>query len=385
MGDRGKKSETAEYMAAKKILDYVLSNIELGIIVRDVESGRVVFANEKASSDIAIETVIRETYDEAIVNNGKLKEGFKYNNVKYYSKYGRWFEVRLKEMAWVDAKSVVVATALDVTDSKRQDKRKYNKHEEFIKEAVETRRDEFVLFYQPLVDANTKECISCEALIRWDSKSLGFLYPGDFIPMAEYLGLITTIGEYVMETACIQCKDWNDRGFKDFRVSVNLSVVQLMQFDIVDSIKEIIERTEVDPSNIYVEVTESFAINDMERVIAILKALKGLGIKIALDDFGTGYSSLNYIKRLPLDIIKIDKTFIDDIIEDEYSRAFVKLIVDLSKTLKTKVVAEGVETEEQYIMLRDFGVDYIQGFYFGKPIDAISFEKENLSKLKKIS
>ena len=381
MGDSGRKSETADNIAAKKILDYVLSNIELGIIVRDVESGRVVFANEKASSDIAIETVVRETYDEAIVNNGELTEGFKYNNVKYYSKYGRWFEVRLKEMSWVDGESVVVATALDVTESKRHSKIKNNKQEEYIREACEGSKDEFVLFYQPLVDAKTKKCISCEALVRWDSKSLGFLYPGDFIPMAEYLGLITTIGDYVMENACIQCKDWNDRGYKDFSVSVNLSVVQLMQFDIVDSIKEIIERTEVNPSNIYVEVTESFAINDMEKVINILTSLKNIGIKISLDDFGTGYSSLNYIKKLPLDIIKIDKTFIDDLNEDEYSRAFVKLIVDLSKTLKTKVVAEGVETKEQYELLKEFGVDYIQGFYFGKPIDAINFEKENLNKI----
>ena len=379
MGDRTKKSDEAESLAAKKILDYVLSNIELGIIVRDVESGRVVFANEKASSDIAIESVIRETYDEAIVNNGKPKEGFKYDNVKYFSKFGRWYEVRLKEMAWVDSSSVVIGTAVDVTNSKRHGKRKYNKSEEYMKEAVETSKEEFVLFYQPLIDTKTKSCIGCEALVRWDSKVLGFLYPGDFIPMAEYLGLITTIGEFVMERACIQCKDWNDRGYKDFHVSVNLSVVQLMQFDIVESIKDIIEKTGVNSSNIYIEVTESFAINDMNRVITILEKLRQLGIKIALDDFGTGYSSLNYIKRLPLDVIKIDKTFIDDFVDDEYARAFIKLIVNLSKTIGTKIVAEGVEKEEQYELLREFGVDYIQGYLFGKPVNALEFEEKNLT------
>jgi EAL domain-containing protein (putative c-di-GMP-specific phosphodiesterase class I) len=126
-----------------------------------------------------------------------------------------------------------------------------------------------------------------------------------------------------------------------------------------------------------VEVTESFAINDINRVITILNNLRKLGIKVALDDFGTGYSSLNYIKRLPLDIIKIDKTFIDDLIEDEYAKAFIKLIIDLSKTIGTQIVAEGVEREEQYALLKEFGVDYIQGYLFGKPVDSLSFEKDN--------
>ncbi|WP_051637140.1 putative bifunctional diguanylate cyclase/phosphodiesterase [Lachnospira multipara] len=377
MSERGSNNKDNGNLAAKRILDYILSNIELGIIVREVESGKVVFANEKASLDVAVETVIRNTYDEAIVNEGKPSEGFKYNNIKYYPQYGRWYEVRLKEMCWVDGKSAVIGTALDVTDNKRFANRKYNKHEEYIKEAVETSKDEFVLFYQPIVSTVTKECVGSEALIRWDSKSLGFMYPSDFIPMAEYLGLITTIGEFVIENACLQCKEWNDNGHPDFHVSVNLSAIQLMQFDLVEDIKEIIDRTKVNPKNIVVEVTESFAINDINRVITILNNLRKLGIKVALDDFGTGYSSLNYIKRLPLDIIKIDKTFIDDLIEDEYAKAFIKLIVDLSKTIGTQIVAEGVEREEQYALLKEFGVDYIQGYLFGKPVDSLSFEKDN--------
>ena len=247
-----------------------------------------------------------------------------------------------------------------------------------MRQAVSTGIDEFVVFYQPVVNVNTQMCTSCEALVRWDSKSLGFMGPGEFIPLAEYLGLITSIGDYVLEEACRRCKLWNDNGHPDFYINVNLSVVQLLQKNVVENIKRILDKTGVNPKNIVLEITESFAINDMQRVMDIITGLKKLGPRIALDDFGTGYSSLNYIKQLPLDIIKVDKTFIDDIIEDDYAQAFVKLIVDLSKTIGTKIVVEGVEHKEQFELLKSLGVDYIQGYYFGKPVPANIFEEKNL-------
>lgn len=247
-----------------------------------------------------------------------------------------------------------------------------------MRQAVSTGIDEFVVFYQPVVDVNTQMCTSCEALVRWDSKALGFMGPGEFIPLAEYLGLITSIGDYVLEEACRRCKIWNDNGHPDFYINVNLSVVQLLQKDVVENIKRILDKTGVNPKNIVLEITESFAINDMQRVMEIITGLKKLGPRIALDDFGTGYSSLNYIKQLPLDIIKVDKTFIDDIVEDDYAQAFVKLIVDLSKTIGTKIVVEGVEHKEQFELLKSLGVDYIQGYYFGKPVPANIFEEKNL-------
>lgn len=247
-----------------------------------------------------------------------------------------------------------------------------------MRQAVSTGIDEFVVFYQPVVNVNTQMCTSCEALVRWDSKALGFMGPGEFIPLAEYLGLITSIGDYVLEEACRRCKLWNDNGHPDFYINVNLSVVQLLQKNVVENIKRILDKTGVNPKNIVLEITESFAINDMQRVMDIITGLKKLGPRIALDDFGTGYSSLNYIKQLPLDIIKIDKTFIDDIIEDDYAQAFVKLIVDLSKTIGTKIVVEGVEHKEQFELLKSLGVDYIQGYYFGKPVPANIFEEKNL-------
>ena len=247
-----------------------------------------------------------------------------------------------------------------------------------MRQAISNEINEFVVFYQPVVNVNTQMCTSCEALVRWDSKALGFMGPGEFIPLAEYLGLITSIGDYVLEEACRRCKIWNDNGHPDFYINVNLSVVQLLQKDVVENIKRILDKTGVNPKNIVLEITESFAINDMQRVMEIITGLKKLGPRIALDDFGTGYSSLNYIKQLPLDIIKVDKTFIDDIVEDDYAQAFVKLIVDLSKTIGTKIVVEGVEHKEQFELLKSLGVDYIQGYYFGKPVPANIFEEKNL-------
>ena len=246
-----------------------------------------------------------------------------------------------------------------------------------MRQAVASGIDEFVVFYQPVVDVRTGECSSCEALVRWDSKALGFMGPGDFIPLAEYLGLITSIGDYVLEEACRQCRYWNEHGMPDFHINVNLSVVQLLQKDVVGTVERILKKTGVKPRNIVLEITESFAINDMDRVLEIIRGIKELGPRIALDDFGTGYSSLNYIKQLPLDIIKVDKTFIDDIAEDEYAQAFIKLIVELSDTIDTSIIVEGVENENQLNILKELGVDYIQGFYYGKPVPAYEFERLN--------
>ncbi|MGN0481115.1 MAG: putative bifunctional diguanylate cyclase/phosphodiesterase [Lachnospiraceae bacterium] len=264
---------------------------------------------------------------------------------------------------------------------KADDKVKRLDIENNLRQAVADQCSEFVVFYQPIIDVKTGKCCSSEALVRWNSAGLGFVGPGEFIPLAEYMGLIVYIGDFVLEEACNQCRKWNAGGYPDFRINVNLSIVQLMQRDIISTIQHVFEGSGVDSENICLEITESMAINDMGRVLKIIDSLKGLGAKIALDDFGTGYSSLNYIKQLPFDIIKVDKTFIDDIVEDDYAQAFVRLIVDLSKTLNAKVCVEGVETKQQLDKLTELGVDYIQGYYFGKPVTADEFEKLHLPEL----
>ena len=283
--------------------------------------------------------------------------------------------IKMADMAMYDAKKSGKNRYGFYDGSKNRNTVQQLDIENNMRQAIASGIQEFVVFYQPVVDAVTKKCTSCEALVRWDSKALGFMGPGDFIPLAEYLGLITDIGDYVLEEACCQCRKWNESGYPDFHINVNLSVVQLLQKNVVENIGRILHKTGVNPRNIVLEITESFAINDMERVMKIIAGLKALGPRIALDDFGTGYSSLNYIKQLPLNIIKVDKTFIDDIVEDEYAQAFVKLIVDLSQTIGTQIVVEGIECEEQYELLRDLGVNYIQGYLFGKPVAAEEFEK----------
>jgi diguanylate cyclase (GGDEF)-like protein len=288
-----------------------------------------------------------------------------------------------------DVNEVIKLADIAMYDSKKSGKNQYSFYdnarkqniiqrldiETNMRQAIATEIQEFIVFYQPVMDVNTMTCSSCEALVRWDSKTLGFLGPGDFIPLAEYLGLITSIGDYVFEESCKQCKIWNDNGFPDFKININLSVVQLLQKNVVQNIDRILRETKVNPVNVVLEITESFAINDMDRVLNIISEIKKLGPQIALDDFGTGYSSLNYIKQLPLDIIKVDKAFIKDILEDEYAQAFVKLIVDLSKTIDTKIVVEGIENKEQFNLLKELGVNYIQGYLFGKPVPAEEFEQ----------
>ncbi len=250
--------------------------------------------------------------------------------------------------------------------------------EKNMRSAVAIGCEEFELFIQPIIDVKTKNCTGGEALIRWNSDNLGFLNPVDFIPLAEHLGLITPIGDYFLRKACIANRRWSDMGI-DKRINVNLSVVQLLQNNAVEKIEDAIVSTGVKPENLVLEVTESLAINDMSRMKKKIKSIKELGVKIALDDFGTGYSSLNYIKQMALDIIKVDRTFVQDLVEDDYAQTFVKLITELSDKLDMKVCVEGIESIGQFEMLEKLNVALAQGYYFSRPIPLRQFEKEFLN------
>ena len=250
--------------------------------------------------------------------------------------------------------------------------------EKNMRNATNNAFSEFEVVYQPIVDVTRESnpCVGAEALIRWNSGELGLIAPTDFIPLAEYLGLINPIGAYVLEEACKRCKYWNDMGHPDYKVNVNLSVVQLLQNDIVKKIKGIIDEVGIEPGNLCLEVTESLAINDMVRMKRILSEIKALGVKVALDDFGTGYSSLNHIREMPLDIIKIDKCFIEHLGEDDFSDAFVKMVTELANTIGVHVCVEGVETDRQYAIIKKMGIYYIQGYFFDKPMCIESFEEK---------
>lgn len=252
--------------------------------------------------------------------------------------------------------------------------------EKNIRKATLTAMSEFEVYYQPIIDIQKEgnPCCGAEALARWNSAEMGFISPADFIPLAEYLGLINPIGEHILLKAAKRCKYWNDMGHPEYKVNVNLSVVQLLQNDIVKRIDHVLKETRINPKNLCLEVTESLAIDDIKRMISVLNQIRQLGVDVALDDFGTGYSSLNHIRELPIDVIKIDRCFVDDIETDEYAAAFVTMVAQLADAIKVQVCVEGVETKEQYEKLKQMKVEMIQGFYFGKPMMLEDFERKYL-------
>lgn len=229
-------------------------------------------------------------------------------------------------------------------------------------------RDEFLLHYQPQVDINTGEIVGMEALIRWQHPQLGLVPPNQFIPLAEETGLICPIGEWVLRTACTQHQTWRSDGLSPMRIAVNLSARQFQQPSLVQTIVQILQETKIEPCYLELEITESIAMQDVNFSIAVLQELRQMGIQIAMDDFGTGYSSLSSIKHFPLQVIKIDQSFVRELIIDPSDAAIAKAVVALGQGLNLRVLAEGVETLEQLKFLQSIGCDTAQGYLFSKPL-----------------
>jgi diguanylate cyclase (GGDEF)-like protein/PAS domain S-box-containing protein len=236
-------------------------------------------------------------------------------------------------------------------------------------------RGQFELLYQPRVDLKTLELTGCEALIRWQLPGRGEIGPSRFIPIAEETGLIGPIGRWVLQTACAQNKAWQDAGMKPCVVAVNVSPRQFRRDDLVQTITEVLEQTQLEPRWLEIEITENMVMHDGEQMVEMLRAIKRLGVQIAVDDFGTGYSSLSYLQRFPVNRLKVDRSFVQDIARDADSAAIVRTIIALGHNLGLKVVAEGVETEDQIAFLADNACDELQGYYFSKPISAWRFRK----------
>jgi diguanylate cyclase (GGDEF)-like protein len=230
-------------------------------------------------------------------------------------------------------------------------------------------REEFVLHYQPQVDLCDGRIVGMEALVRWNHPERGQVQPAEFIGLAEESGLIVPIGAWVIRTACAQAKAWQDAGCGKFRIAVNLSMRQFAQADLVEYIAAVLQETGLDAQSLEIELTESSVMTDVERSIDILHRFKALGLHMSIDDFGTGYSSLSYLKRFPIDVLKIDQSFVRDI-ETADDAAIVKAIISMAHSLGMRVIAEGVETESQCDFLRLNMCDEIQGYLFSKPTDA---------------
>lgn len=242
-----------------------------------------------------------------------------------------------------------------------------------LRQALERR--EFLLHYQPIIDLSSRTITAVEALIRWQHPELGLIPPAKFIPLAEETGLINPIGEWVLETACAQAKTWQRSGFHPMRMAINLSADQFRQPYLIRQLDSILGKTSLDARWLELEITESMAMVDPEGTQKVLAELNTMGIRIAVDDFGTGYSSLGYLKRFPIDYLKIDQSFVRDIPEDQNGIAITKTIIAMAKTLKQRVIAEGVEKDEQLAFLTACECEEGQGYFFSRPRTALDLEK----------
>lgn len=239
--------------------------------------------------------------------------------------------------------------------------------------------NEFQVYYQPQVNIKTGKLIGMEALLRWIKPDKTRIMPSEFIPIAEDTGLILPLGEFVLKQACRQTKLWHTKYGYPLKISVNISEKQLENKNFIDVVSNVLTETEFNPKYLELEITESVAIKDINNIVMLLNKLKDINVKIALDDFGTGYSSLSYLKELPLNTIKIDKSFIDNIEYDQKKKAIMKSVAILSHDIDLNIICEGVETENQLEFLKSINCDEVQGYYFGKPFSALDFESNFLT------
>jgi EAL domain-containing protein (putative c-di-GMP-specific phosphodiesterase class I) len=233
-----------------------------------------------------------------------------------------------------------------------------------LRRAIEN--DELRLHYQPQIDLGTHNIVGAEALIRWQHPRFGLLPPSEFISIAEDTGLILLLGEWALRTACHQAVMWHDAGLANLRISVNVSPRQFQQEGFAETVAQILSETAIDPSTLQLEITETSIMQSAGQVVTLLSGLKHTGLMVAIDDFGVGYSSLSYLKRLPIDMLKIDRSFVSDATTDPDDAALVMTIITLAHNLRLKVMAEGVETDDQLRFLHLLRCDEGQGYLFGK-------------------
>lgn len=238
------------------------------------------------------------------------------------------------------------------------------------------KQNEFILYYQPKVDLQTNKVIGMEALVRWEHPQNGLIPPAKFIPLAEETGLIVPLGAWVMYTACWQNKKWQDAGFPPLRVSVNISARQFQEEYLISTVKSILKQTGLAPEWLELEITESMLMANIGRAVKTLQQLKEIGVYLSIDDFGTGYSSLNYLKRMPIDCLKIDQSFVRDILSDA---SIANAIITLGHNLHMDVIAEGIEAQPQAYTLQKQNCDFGQGYLYSPPLPDYQFEEKFLS------
>jgi diguanylate cyclase (GGDEF)-like protein/PAS domain S-box-containing protein len=294
--------------------------------------------------------------------------------ISIYPKHGQSSETLLK--------NANIALAAAKLSGKGQIKAYEPYMENDFREKIEIENDlrsalnnkEFLVYYQPQVDINSGELVGVEALLRWNHPEKGFIPPDKFIPIAEETGLIYEIGNWVLRSACMQNKLWHDKGYKKVKFSINISAKQFERKDFINRVHKKIMDTGISPEWLELEITESIAMIDYNYTVETIKKLKELNISFAIDDFGTGYSSFNYLNKLPVDKLKIDKSFLQELKSGSNEEFIAKAIIGLASHMKLTVVAEGVETASQIAFLREQQCPYVQGYYFSKPLPPEEFE-----------
>lgn len=319
-----------------------------------------------------------------------LQEPFHFNNKEYH--IGVSIGVSLYPDHGEDAHEIVKNADIAMYKAKEQGKNSFYIYKSSLNEQVKERldfemllrkaldNDEFVLHYQPKINLKTGTMYGIEALIRWQSPELGLVPPIKFIPFAEQNGLIEPICNWVLRTACLQNKEWQDKGFPPIVMSINISPWQFQQGNIVESVRSIVQQIGLNPKWVELEITESALMVNPQECVNKLQALKDFGISLSIDDFGTGYSSLSYLKVFPVDYLKIDRGFISEIQTNSKDRAITRSIITLARNLDIAVVAEGIEDEEQIKVLLEENCEYGQGYYWGYPQDAAAIEAHLASR-----
>lgn len=244
--------------------------------------------------------------------------------------------------------------------------------EQELRQAI--RQDDLELYYQPQFSLCTQDIIGLEALIRWNHPKFGLIMPGDIIPLAEELGIATLLGDFVLQKACEQLKNWKERGLPPVKVAINLSPQDFLSHTIVEKVQHSLNHCKIEPRYLELEITESMAM-DVSNAISIMKELSQIGVQIAIDDFGKGFSSLNYLKNFPIQRLKIDRSFVNDILVNQNDAKIISAIIHLAHTLNLEVIAEGVETKEQAEFLSSLKCNEAQGYYYGKPMPLSNIEK----------